>query len=113
MLKREINCLRILDHPNIVKLFDLYEDQKYLNLVMEYCNGGELLERILKKGVYDEQIAASQLRQIVLACNYLHQNGIVHRDLKPENFLFENKEENAQLKLIDFGLSTKFTNRIG
>jgi calcium-dependent protein kinase len=94
-------------------LFDLYEDLKYLSLVMEFCDGGELLERIFKRESYDEAMAAQHLRQVILAANYLHQNGIVHRDLKPENFLFESKDENAPLKLIDFGLSTKFLNKIG
>jgi calcium-dependent protein kinase len=58
MLKREINCLRYLSHPNIVKLYDLYEDEKYLHLVMEHCSGGELMDRILRVGVYEEQMAA-------------------------------------------------------
>jgi calcium-dependent protein kinase len=78
---------------------------------MEHCSGGELFDRIIQVGHYTERKAAELMKMILLAVNFLHRNNIAHRDLKPENFLFENMEENAQLKLIDFGLSSKFSDK--
>ena len=75
---------------------------------MEYCSGGELLERICKLGHFDECSAANIMRKLFSAINYLHERGISHRDLKPENFLFENNNEDAEIKIIDFGLSKQF-----
>jgi len=106
--EREIDILASLDHPNIIKLYAVYEDERAYHLVTEYCSGGELFDRIVEKGHYMESDAATLMSKIFLAVNNLHTNNIVHRDLKPENFLFESTESNAELKLIDFGLSNKF-----
>jgi calcium-dependent protein kinase len=92
-----------------VHLLAVYEDVKYFHLVIEHCSGGELFTRIIEVGHYSEDKAAGLMKMILLAVNFLHRNNIAHRDLKPENFLFEHMEENAQLKLIDFGLSSKFS----
>ena len=75
---------------------------------MEYCSGGELLERICSRGRFDECSAAKIMRKLFSAINYLHERGISHRDLKPENFLFENTTDDAEIKIIDFGLSKQF-----
>ena len=75
---------------------------------MEYCSGGELLERIIKKGHLDECQAAKIMYKLFSAINYLHERGISHRDLKPENFLFENNNDDAEIKIIDFGLAKCF-----
>jgi calcium-dependent protein kinase len=89
-LFEEVNILMRLDHPNIVRLFHLYEDKKNYIMVTEYCSGGELFERIQRNTSFSEKMAAGLMRQILGAVNYLHERGIVHRDLKAENLLFEN-----------------------
>ena len=104
----EVNILMKLVHPNIVQLFGLYEDKKNYIMVTEYCSGGELFERIQNTSSFSEAKAAHYMRQILSCVHYLHSKGIVHRDLKAENLLFENETDEANLKLIDFGVSTKF-----
>ncbi|TMW66403.1 hypothetical protein Poli38472_004168 [Pythium oligandrum] len=104
-MRREINILRTLDHPNIIKLFDVFEGQRHLHLVTELCTGGELFDRIIARGHYSENDAAILVRKIVDAVKHCHDRDICHRDLKPENFLFETPAEDAELKVIDFGLS--------
>ena len=110
-LNREIRILFVLDHPNIIRLHEVFEDDKYMHLVTEYCSGGELLDHIISMGRYSEHEAARLLHKILLAVNNLHQNNICHRDLKPDNFMFETTERRAELKLIDFGLAHKFFNK--
>ena len=110
-IRREINILKKADHPNIVKVYEIYETKRSLYIIMEKCNGGELFDRIIdnisKNKMYSEKVTAKILLQIMSAINYCHKNGICHRDLKPENILFSNKdnEDNNPIKLIDFGLS--------
>ena len=107
--KTEINLLRATDHPNIIKLYDIYEDNKYMYLIMEECNGGEFFDSLAKrakeKKMYTEKECARIFKQILEAVNYLHAHGVCHRDLKPENILFSNVADDSCLKLIDFGLS--------
>ena len=109
--EREIDILIKTDHPNIIKLYDVFESNHNLYLVMEECNGGELFDKILehieKEEMYSEKEAANILLQVMSAVEYCHNNGICHRDLKPENLLYLKKgnEENNPLKVIDFGLS--------
>mmetsp|Transcript_12187 Transcript_12187/g.17749 ORF Transcript_12187/g.17749 Transcript_12187/m.17749 type:complete len:481 (+) Transcript_12187:1-1443(+) len=112
-LKQEIETLLEVDHPNIIKLYESYEDKKYIHLVTEYCSGGELFDHILEKKRYSEKDAAVVMQSILRAVNHLHKNGICHRDLKPENFLFASKDPNAELKIIDFNLSNKFGSKLG
>mmetsp|Transcript_44477 Transcript_44477/g.128552 ORF Transcript_44477/g.128552 Transcript_44477/m.128552 type:complete len:533 (-) Transcript_44477:95-1693(-) len=105
--KREIQLMRLMDHPNIIKLFETFEDKNYIYLVMELCTGGELFDRIIAKGRLSEEEAAMVMKQVLRAVYYLHEMNVCHRDLKPENFLFFGKgpiEDNV-LKLIDFGLA--------
>lgn len=110
-LKREIEILKTMDHPNIIKLVDVFEDDKYLHLVTELCTGGELFDRIIEKtksaeGHYSEADAAVIIKSCLNAIEYCHTvHNICHRDLKPENFLFETPAADAPLKIIDFGLS--------
>ncbi|OMJ81538.1 hypothetical protein SteCoe_17944 [Stentor coeruleus] len=104
----EIDILRKIDHPNILRLFEFYEDSKGYHLVTEIIKGGELFEFIVSSGVLSESIAAHFMRQILGAVNYCHQHGIVHRDLKPENLLLEKRSSASILKIIDFGASTLF-----
>ena len=113
-LMREVNLMIKLDHPNIIKLYEYYENEKSIYLIMELCTGGELFDRIVENtenGIqYTEKQAATLFRQMMDAINYCHKNGIVHRDLKPENLLFLNKKENSPIKVIDFGMSKRFDN---
>ena len=108
-LKTEINLLRATDHPNIIKLYETFEDKQYIYLIMEECNGGELFQRLALNAknnkLYTEKDAAKLMKQILGAVNYLHHHGICHRDLKPENILLSSMSDNFQLKLIDFSLS--------
>ena len=110
--KTEIDLLRATDHPNIIKLYDIYEDSLYIYLIMEECTGGEFFDRLAKKAkqnkMYTEKDAARIFKQIAQAVNYLHAHGVRHRDLKPENILFSTIAEDSQVKLIDFGLSKVF-----
>lgn len=110
--KTEIDLLRATDHPNIIRLYDIYEDTVYLYLIMEECIGGEFFDRLALKAkelkMYTEKEAAKIFKQILEAVNYLHTHGVCHRDLKPENILFSTLDEDSPLKLIDFGLSKVF-----
>jgi len=109
--KQEIAIMKIMDHPNIIKLFETFEDHRNIYLIMELCSGGELFDRIIDAGHFSEVQAAILMQQIVRAIYYMHENHVCHRDLKPENFLFQTKDpiEKNTLKIIDFGLSCKFT----
>mmetsp|Transcript_47947 Transcript_47947/g.137686 ORF Transcript_47947/g.137686 Transcript_47947/m.137686 type:complete len:632 (+) Transcript_47947:199-2094(+) len=109
-LKEEIEIMRILDHPNIIRFIESFEDARCIYICLELCEGGELFERICKAGHFSEQIGAQCVKQMLLAINYLHQNFIMHRDLKPENWLLATREDvgKAPLRLIDFGISKRF-----
>ena len=107
---KEINILSKCDHPNIIKLYEVYEDSRYFDLIMEQCIGGSLLDKLIEKidkegQAYSESEAANIFKQIMLGINYCHSQGIAHRDLKLENILFLSKNKNATVKIIDFGLS--------
>ncbi|XP_027078343.1 CDPK-related protein kinase [Coffea eugenioides] len=106
-VRREVKILRALTgHSNLVQFYDAYEDHDNVFIVMELCEGGELLDRILSRGgKYAEDDAKAVMVQILNVVAFCHLQGVVHRDLKPENFLFTSKDENSQLKAIDFGLS--------
>jgi len=95
-----------VDHPNIIKLYETYEDQLYLHLVMELCTGGDVCERLIAKRYLSEQESASIMKQLLSAVNYLHLNNITHRDLKPENFLYTSENSDV-IKICDFGMSIK------
>lgn len=101
----EVKILQTLDHPNVIKLYEYFEDDTNVYLVTELCTGGELFDRIIKEEYFNEKKAARIFKQILQALNYCHSMNIVHRDLKPENFLFVSPDENSDLKIIDFGLS--------
>ncbi len=110
-LRREIEIMKVLDHPNIVKLYQTFEDRSCIYLVMELCTGGELFDRLAeqKASKFTENDAAVLISKMVAAINYLHMRNICHRDLKLENFIFENSRPDAEIKLIDFGLSKVYS----
>lgn len=105
-MRNEIDLMRNMTHPNILKIFQVYNDKKsgHIGIVIELCSGGNLN----KRAPYTEEQARVIVAKLLEAVNYLHKRGIVHRDIKFENIMFENKSESAEINLIDFGLSTKF-----
>jgi len=105
MLFNEINNLKDLDHPNILKMYEFFEDEKRYYIVTEICKGGELFDEILASGRFNEKNAAVLIKQVLSCINYCHNANIVHRDLKPENILLEANKEFDQIKIIDFGTS--------
>ncbi|XP_010211236.1 PREDICTED: MAP/microtubule affinity-regulating kinase 3 isoform X4 [Tinamus guttatus] len=98
--------MKILNHPNIVKLFEVIETEKTLYLIMEYASGGEVFDYLVAHGRMKEKEARSKFRQIVSAVQYCHQKRIVHRDLKAENLLLD---ADMNIKIADFGFSNEFT----
>ncbi|EEF38316.1 calcium-dependent protein kinase, putative [Ricinus communis] len=105
----EIQIMRHLEgNPNVASIQDAYEDSEAVYIVMELCRGGELFDRMKKRGRCTETEAAELIRTIVTVVQSLHSSGVMHKDLKPDNFLFLNEEQNSPLKVIDFGLSTFF-----
>jgi calcium-dependent protein kinase len=108
-IEAEIECLRKLDHPNIVKYYETYENDKYFYIVMEYCSGGELFTRITeitkRDGHFCEKESAKIVFKILKAIAHCHANNIAHRDLKPENIMLT--DNNNELKIIDFGVAKK------
>lgn len=104
----EVAALKTLDHPNIIKLFEVYEDSKCVYLVQEFCEGGELFDYIAEREHLSENEAARVFHQITSSILYCHKNCICHRDLKPDNFMLSTKEKDSLIKLIDFGLSRSF-----
>lgn len=107
---KELEYLKIMDHPNIVKFHEVYENKDNFHLVLEHLSGGELLDKIILEKGFLESVVKNYIWQILYAVNYLHNQKIAHRDLKPENFLFKSPKS-TQIKLIDFGLSTNYATR--
>lgn len=103
---REVRIMKSLDHPNIVKLFEVIESEKTLYLVMEYASGGEVFDYLVAHGRMKEKEARAKFRQIVSAVQYCHQKRVVHRDLKAENLLLD---KDLNIKIADFGFSNQFT----
>lgn len=114
MLKREIEITKMVDHPNLIKLYEVFEDVTKVYLVMELCQGGTLGERLRAKRKFNEAQTAAAMFPMMRAVCYLHQCQIAHRDLKPENFLIANEvdpanpDDMSRLKITDFGLSCVF-----
>ncbi len=106
-LIKEVDIISGLDHPNIIKFYETYHDNCYFHIVMELCNGKEVFDRIVEDGRIKEQKVCMVIMKVLHAISYCHNRGITHRDLKPENILFESFEKDAEIKLIDFGLSRK------
>jgi calcium-dependent protein kinase len=103
----EIDVLKKVDHPNIVKLYEYYTTRAKIILVQEFLKGDQLYKRLEAMENLDEEYARKLMKQILEAINFLHKHNIAHRDIKPENFVFEHFDSD-NLKLIDFGLSSPF-----
>ena len=108
-ITREIEIMQDISHPNVINLFEIFDEPKKMNLVMELVTGGELFDRIVAKGSYSEKDAATCMSQLCQALDYLHTKKIVHRDLKPENLLYASPADDANLKVADFGLARMLT----
>lgn len=117
--RNEVQINIMMDHPNIARLFETFEDSRHVYLAMELCRGGEMFDLIIDAGYFSEKHAAIFMEQILRALLYMHTNGVAHRDLKPENFLLmckhKSKEgdggvkiEDNTLKVIDFGIAKTF-----
>ena len=108
---QEVEILRIVDHPNIVRVYEYFEDPKRIFLVMEYCRGGELQQRINSKYQFSEDNAAMIAKQVFMVASYLHDKSIIHRDLKPENIVLEESDGTLNIKIIDFGAATFYSKK--
>jgi len=110
-IRREVFFLYQMEHDNIMKMIDCYEDAEFVHIVTEKYSGGELFDKIsgvtTPTGCFSEDKAANIIKSLLEAIAYLHDNGVVHRDIKPENLLFETDQEDSAIKLIDFGLARK------
>lgn len=106
MQRREIEILKMCQHPHIIRLLDIFENQDYIYIIMEQLNGGDLFSYLEKRSFTVPEARAKQLsHQIATALYYLHSYGVAHRDLKPENILMADNTDTANLKIVDFGLS--------
>ena len=109
-LTKEVDIISSLDHPNIIKFYETYHDKFYFHIVMELCTGKDLFEKIRAcNGKIQERKVGIVIMKVLHAISYCHARGITHRDLKPENILFESSESDSEIKLIDFGLSRKYS----
>ena len=106
----EINILRAMDHPGVLKIFEFYSNKQSYSIVTELCPGGELFQQIIDKGPFNERYSAYVMYQLFSAVNYCHKMHIIHRDLKPENILIINKDKDGYpiIKVCDFGTSKIF-----
>ena len=107
-LVKEVDIISSLDHPNIIKFYETYHDKFYFHLVMELCRGRDSFNQIVIIEKCEEKKVVSLIAKVLLAIAHCHSRGITHRDLKPENILYENNEPDAEIKIIDFGLSRKY-----
>jgi len=105
---KEARMLQQADHPNIIKVIDIFQDEQNAAIVTEFCKGGELLDRIQENGSLSENQVASYVKQLASALTYLHSRKIIHRDLRPDVCAFLNKDEDSCLKIVDFGSCKHF-----
>ena len=108
----EIKVLKALKHPNIIHIEDSFETPDRIYMVMEMMKGGELFDYVVEKGTLSEEEASVLVRKITSAVAHMHDIGVIHRDLKPENLLLTTKGDNAEVKLIDFGLAKEMNEQV-
>ena len=104
-LMNEMDILRDTEHPNIMKLHEVYESSKFIFLILDYLDGGELFEGIQRKQTFTEKQAMNIMKKIFSALKYLHDKRIIHRDLKPENLILRTKDDDEDVVIADFGLA--------
>lgn len=105
---REVKILQGLNHPNVVRFFDFYEDAHFLYVSMELCKGGEVFNKILELKRFSEADAATVTKQMCTAIDHIHKAQIMHRDVKAENFLLSDSSPTSAVKMIDFGMAVRF-----
>ena len=106
LVRTEIEILKICQHPYIIKLYDIFENVDYIYIIMEYCSGGDLFSFLQKRNfILKEDKVATIMYKLCKAVFYVHSYGIAHRDIKPENVLLTSEDEDADIRLLDFGLS--------
>lgn len=105
---KEVEVLKELDHPNIMKTHEYFKDDEYFYLVGDLYSGGELFDEIVRRTKFTEKQSILMMRQILSGIAYMHEKGVVHRDLKPENILLEKEKQLDSIKIIDFGLAAYF-----
>ena len=109
LLMREVEILSKLSHPNIMQIYEVFQDQSSFYIVSEYCKGGELFDILSQKGSLSEKDTAHIMKQVLSAISYSHKNNIVHRDLKPENILLDDNSKDLFIKIIDWGCAMSFS----
>jgi calcium-dependent protein kinase len=102
---KEVSILKCLDHPNILKLYEYYQDSSNYYLITEICTGGDLFDSISRLGSLSESMVSNYMKQILSVLVYCNDRNIVHRDLKLENFMLATAESNSLLKIVDFGIA--------
>ena len=106
LVQTEIEILKICQHPNIIHLYEVFENEEFFYIIMEYCAGGDLFSYLEKRHFHIREDRACQIiHKILTALYYIHSYGIIHRDIKPENILMTSLDNNADIKILDFGLS--------
>ena len=105
---KEVDIISTLDHPNIIKFYETFHDDYFFHIVMELCKGKEILNQIGNFGFIEEKKVTYIIFKVLLAISHCHNRGVTHRDLKPDNILFDSMKKDAEIKLIDFGLSRKY-----
>jgi len=104
-LREEVSILKNMDHPNIIKLYDFFEEKHFYYLVTELMKGGELFDRIVQKTFYNEKEARDVVKILISTVKYMHSNNIAHRDLKPENLLLTSPDDDGSIKIADLGFA--------
>jgi calcium-dependent protein kinase len=105
---KEVDIISTLDHPNIIKFYETFHDDYFFHIVMELCKGKEIIHQMGNCGFIEEKKVTYVIFKVLLAIAHCHNRGVTHRDLKPENILFDSMKKDAEIKILDFGLSRKY-----
>ena len=105
---KEVDIISTLDHPNIIKFYETFHDDYFFHIVMELCKGKDIIHQMGNYGIIEEKKVTYIIFKVLLAIAHCHNRGVTHRDLKPENILFDSMKKDAEIKILDFGLSRKY-----